>query len=480
MRNAELNAEKRGKQCGQYGIKRHRLCRIALCLGMGGLSLQAMAAYEDFRGPTSTWALNGSATLTGTGAPDPAGDGWLRLTSVPGINQQGNALMPIGEAFATGSTVLFEFEYVTWGSTSMYNNYGGDGISVFLFDSTGSMAGSQYGGGLGYCGGNGAYLGIGLDEWGNFSGSQAAASTGCGDSAPGFITHPTLNYKDSLVLRGPTTATPNNTYVTSMPMPGGVADSTSSIRPEPTQVRMRLDPAMPGYNVTVETKKSSASTWTTLFSNVAFPHVSPANLRIGIAASTGIQNNIHEVRNLAYGLPVDIAVTKTASRATAEVGDTLTYTVTYTNNSAINLTGAGIPELVDILPAVLSGAANWTCTAAGGSVCPGGLGSGNLNVTSGYTLGASSSLTFTIAKTVTGGTCGQNVVNTATGLFPSTSTWMDDVPGNNSASAGFTVTCGGGGNGPIDVPLLGSGPLALLAALMAAMGAFIGYRRKEQ
>src|ERR1700674_3131699 len=73
---------------------------------------------------SSGWILGGnptSAQLTGNGATDPGGSGWLRITNNSG-NQTGFAYNTT--SFDLSSGVLIQFDYATWGGT------GADGISV--------------------------------------------------------------------------------------------------------------------------------------------------------------------------------------------------------------------------------------------------------------------------------------------------------------------------------------------------------------
>ena len=118
------------------------------------------------------WTVTGSSKLTkATGGSDSAvvTPGWLRLTENAN-NDQGTALYT-GGSFSAITGLTISFNYVTWGGAFGLpgGTQGADGISVFLFDATQNMAGAILGGGLGYCKGAGAYLGIGLDEYGNFS-----------------------------------------------------------------------------------------------------------------------------------------------------------------------------------------------------------------------------------------------------------------------------------------------------------------------
>src|SRR5207342_637226 len=112
--------------------------------------------------------------------------------------------------------------------------------------STQDMSGAIAGGGLGYCGGAGGYLAIGLDEYGNFS--NPADQCHAAGGGPG-------NVPDSLVLRGPQSA--NDQFVTNAPIAGGIDDPGVSSRPSPKTVLVSLTPASPGYTVTVQFQSAS-------------------------------------------------------------------------------------------------------------------------------------------------------------------------------------------------------------------------------
>ena len=128
------------------------------------------------------WTLGGnptSALLTGNGAIDPVGNGWLRLTNATG-NQTGYAYN--NTVFDLSDGLLIEFDYATWGGS------GADGYSVYLFDAGVSPFNiGAFGGSLGYsqkgtsfsggactsaanvAGISGGYVGFGVDEYGNFA-----------------------------------------------------------------------------------------------------------------------------------------------------------------------------------------------------------------------------------------------------------------------------------------------------------------------
>ena len=151
---------------------------------------------------------NGVAGNTQT-LPDPSGQGALRFTNGQpgGFSQNGGILSTT--PFPTGSGVSITFKTVTYrGNSGGAGGDGADGISFFLMDSsaldttsiTGTAAGDgnglgSWGGSLGYTCSNanppynglvGAYLGLGIDEYGNFlNGAQLMAGYTGSNSATG-------------------------------------------------------------------------------------------------------------------------------------------------------------------------------------------------------------------------------------------------------------------------------------------------------
>ena len=180
------------------------------------LTTQAYAISDDFTQATDTnnWVALGYACLTaGTtsnnsttaattsstyssipgcnyGTPDTPGGGALRLTPSSG-NMHGsivsNYTMPTNQGLQiTFTTYTFDGQGNGGGS-----NQGADGMSFFLQDGAvgttvnGLSNIGQYGGSLGYScaqgkgdGLNGAYLGLGIDEWGNFLNAGDNTATG--------------------------------------------------------------------------------------------------------------------------------------------------------------------------------------------------------------------------------------------------------------------------------------------------------------
>jgi hypothetical protein len=397
------------------------------CLLLAGYAGSANAQFklqESFEGTTAPgWTLSNSAILTAPSI-DAAGSGWLRLTAALGT-EKGLALNG-GFGFAGNQPVVVEFNYVSWGGT------GADGMTLFLYDSSTAspMAGALTGGGLGYCGGAGGYLAIGLDEYGNFSNPADKCTAGSGGPGP---------RPESLVIRGPESST--NAWVTTTPVTGGIDNPHATSRPAQKTVLLTLTPAVApaiGYTITAQFQSASGQPFQTLFSNVAFPYAPPANLSVGFSGSTGGSTNIHELQGLATATPDDLQVMTTGPASVLQ-GSSVTYVVTVLNNGNYTLGTGNAPTIVDTLPASITGA-TWTCVAAGGATCD-TSGTGNISTTN-VTLPANGSVTYTITGTLDpAATCGSIVADTASAQFSSTTHFLDPDETNNSATVNSTVTC---------------------------------------
>ena len=347
---------------------------------------------------TNNAGTNDSGILTGgygavpNNVNDANGSGWLRLTTA--LNSQQGLALYTGGSFPSSQGVTVEFDYINWGGN------GADGTAFFLYDATTSMAGAQPGASLGYCNGNGGYLGIGLDEFGNFSAEGTAGFCPTSGTSPGSTA-------DRLVLRGPFAN--NNPFVTSAAVSGGIDSPGATTRPTSNHLMVALIPntPQPGYTVTVS-QGPTGGTQTTLLNNVNFNYAAPTNLRMGYAASTGGLNNIHEVRNVLASVPADVGIVKTVSAARIRRGQPVTYTLVISNNDinpvvagnqAPSIPGTDAADIADTFPTQVTGV-NWTCAASAGSTCPSATGTGNLAIAGGYSMLPGGTLTFTVTGTV--------------------------------------------------------------------------------
>ena len=96
---------------------------VFIALSFGSIAYAAplsAGVSEDFRNSSAPgWNLYGNALLTGGGI-DPAGDGWLRLTS--NVNYQAGSAI-YNTAFSSTKGVNIEFDF------AIYNGNGADGFT---------------------------------------------------------------------------------------------------------------------------------------------------------------------------------------------------------------------------------------------------------------------------------------------------------------------------------------------------------------
>lgn len=369
--------------------------------------------------PFLTASTNATAPpngLPGSGPTplDPAGAGVLRLTN--NTNDQ-SAFVLYDTAFASNAGLSVEFDFFAYnGSGSSGAPPGGDGISFFLTDgTTPSITAGAFGGSLGYAqkkiegitGIEGGYVGIGLDEYGNFSSrnditngpEQRNGPPGAGGRV-----------QDSVSLRGRVGATGLDGYDFlggSGTLPAEIDNLTATNRTAAAR-RARLDITPAGVlSVKVDLNADGdyldAGEAPAALTNVNLPAVNgapPATLKFGFASSTGNATNIHEVRNLT------IATFSTAPTVTDA-------TVSVTPNSIVNVTGISGTDAetsvasytITTLPAPAQGTlflgnplAGGTPIAAGQSITPAQLPQIFFQAAPGFTTG---SFTYTATDTDT-------------------------------------------------------------------------------
>lgn len=166
---------------------------IALLLSLATGATAQFPYDQSFKnGSVTGLVIAGNAKLTAATGIDPVGNGFLRLTDTL-INQVGYVYAVDSFPSVYGITAQFEF--------NCYNRLVGaaDGICFFLFDSrVNAFRPGGLGGSLGYAqksttpGMAKGYIGIGIDEFGNFSNPNDGAKNG----GPGAA-------KGAVVIRGP-------------------------------------------------------------------------------------------------------------------------------------------------------------------------------------------------------------------------------------------------------------------------------------
>jgi len=235
-----------------------------------------------------------------TDAADPA---FVQTGFLPFYNATGDALVTIPSSL--GVSVTFDFY--------SYSGNGGDGISFFLVDATQPLnQPGGFGGSLGYApaifnmaltpGIKGGYVGVGFDEFGNFSNNNEGRADGVGKK-PNSITvrgSEATSYK--FLANAPSPIQLDN--------PGSTATQANSKRTAQVTLRQTGD-----LEVSIDANQNGLFTdpgETVIALNVVNSGNGPlpSTFHFGFAASTGGSNNIHEVGNVivkdANGNPIAV------------------------------------------------------------------------------------------------------------------------------------------------------------------------------
>ncbi len=222
----------------------------------------------------------------------------LRLTSNATNVATATALQRLFPA--QGNFIQVEFDYYA------YNGTGADGIAVILSDATQTPQPGGFGGSLGYAqlndnankvsGFAGGWLGIALDEYGNFSTRGEGREGGRTDRIP-----------DSVSVRGAGNGLDGYRYLagTESSLRLGVDDASSKSAAPGHRYRITVDARNEGQAlVTVERKTDSGfevlpnlNRYNVMAAGNSQPAM-PDRFFLSFTGSTGASTNIHEIDNL--------------------------------------------------------------------------------------------------------------------------------------------------------------------------------------
>ncbi|WP_207532868.1 Ig-like domain-containing protein [Desertivirga arenae] len=241
---------------------------------------------------------------------DAEGEGFLRLTRSE-YNQKGYIYCKT--PFTSSQGFSIRFEYFTYDG----GDAGADGITFFLFDANavnnGSFQIGGFGGSLGYApydfnktytpGLVGGYIGVGMDEYGNFKINRDGRTTGLPPN--GFLPPP----RNSITVRGPeysgyefvknvqTNEAPYNFEIHSGKR--AVDSLTVGYRKCFIDMERINGDSKNGYLLTVKILVGGPTPKRyTLIDKHPYTYAPPPMLMYGIASSTGDSKNIHEIRNV--------------------------------------------------------------------------------------------------------------------------------------------------------------------------------------
>jgi Ca2+-binding RTX toxin-like protein len=316
------------------------------------------------------------------GTPDLAGDGALRLTG--NANNQATFVL-YNKPISSSQGLSITFDFFAYNSTT---GQGGDGISFFLVDAaeTRPITAGGFGGSLGYAnsggttGIEGGYVGIGFDEFGNFSNGVAPNDEGrVGGPGP---------RADSIAVRGSEANSYKYLRGTGS-LSGGIDNNTATNRDAARRtVQIDIAPvtaAGTGGQLSIKIDLNGDGDFsdpdeapielqnydlTATANNGALP----ANFKFGFASSSGSATNIHEIQNLKIfdsvpgitftGTGVTTNPTTGAvSLTTAEGGTPTTVSVVLgskpTGSVTLNLTNGDPTEGTLSVPALTFTTDNW-------------------------------------------------------------------------------------------------------------------------
>lgn len=312
------------------------------------------------------WTASGTALRDGS-ARNPTTDGTGWLTLIPANKDFTIAQVQANSKLASGVPVRLSFDYLSWGG------HAADGLSIYFADANAPVAG-QPGGGLIYCGMKGAYLGVAIDNIGNFS--QGHCGVGAfnqpgpmkGTAKSGIGVH-----GNAVAVRGP--QSDNYPYITSVSLNDAQNICLHEKCTERSQVSLAavrkvvLDmvprvPASSGYvlNMTVNGKE--------VLKSVDFPYAPPAELTMGFGAATGSWGGNHEIRNVKLSVegkvtPVNCPNGAGPNGRCLPIDNPLQHWDVFANVGNGIYVGEAPPELVDgdLAQTGWNGATPWAQTA---------------------------------------------------------------------------------------------------------------------
>lgn len=281
---------------------------LTILLFFTSLSIQSAFLYnESFTNDVADeWVFdeedNSKLPYLTSGISDSTGDGWLRLTE---SKKNQSTFAYYDRAFeAQNLDINISFDF------AIYDGTGADGFSFFLMDASYDPDPGAFGGSLGYAnrfdyngnpvdGLSGGYLGVGFDNYGNFSNSNEGRNGGVG-----FV-------PNSISIRGSGEGTSGYEYIThaNLDQYGLIGFNDQSNRPTLSDYRRASILLTADNQLTVKVQFGETNPYVTVIDDMdidSFLYERPESLMIGFSASTGSKKEIHEIRNLIFQSKVPV------------------------------------------------------------------------------------------------------------------------------------------------------------------------------
>ena len=255
------------------------------------LRCDANCITDNFVGPgplSDSWSVGNSSGSFGD--PLIVADGRLRLTD--SSNSVATFATLLNQFPGAENRIEIEFDYYG------YDGNGADGIAINVSDASILPVAGAAGGSLGYAqktgvnGFAGGWLGVGIDEYGNFSNPSEGRVGG------------TSRVTDSVSLRGSGSGTSGYPYLTgTSSLSPGIDQSGSTPNPG-HRYKVVIDHTASGNTALVSIERDTGSGYSVIIPEfdvfVANPSQAavPANWVVSFTGSTGGSTNIHEIGDL--------------------------------------------------------------------------------------------------------------------------------------------------------------------------------------
>jgi len=291
------------------------------------------------------------AVAGGTGKPDPAGSGAFQITD---NDKQESGFGLFTRPLDTSKGIEVDFDFFQHDAHT-YNGRGGDGIAFFLMNGAASPAtAGDAGGSLGYRNLPGGLIGIGFDEYGNFSNPQWGGTGG-----PGLT-------PNSVVLRGADST--GYQYIAGVKAPASLAVDSA----------VQRGTAKRHVTITLSTK-NVLSVLVNFFNGKGLQRVIgpinlnkikgqpvlPPTIKFAIAASTGANTNTHAISGLTISaLPPDLQMA-ISTTGNFQAGGKGMLTATVLDKASAGPTTGPTTTVISLPPGLDPSSAQgtgWTCT----------------------------------------------------------------------------------------------------------------------
>jgi len=361
---------------------------VCVCDNFGRSNLNPSTIYG------ADWLVDNKNQASTFGNPRIVNSGRLQLTdNSGGVSTVAN--VP-GTFPAAGNLIVVEFKHYAYHGTEA------DGIALTLSDSTKTPTPGAFGGSLGYAqksnpgsdcttsggcpGFNGGWVGVAIDEFGNFSANTEGRA---GGNAPGRTV-------DSVAVRGSGSGLTGYPYLGgSATLSPGIDNAGSTAAAYGYQYRVTVDARNYTWNGSTGAKTTTVAVDRDTFTGSGYQPVVPAfdafivnpsqdlvpaNWKLSFTGSTGSSNNIHEISGLkicaqtitppaGYRIQVD---NLSPSNCTDAANGKSIVTVTALDNSGNTLTGYTSPVTlvarIGSSSGSVSSTATWTSLASNNGI----------------------------------------------------------------------------------------------------------------